>query len=81
MALENYIDEMVRYTNGCRIGSRPMFAGFRSSSIISESLGSYSTLFQISAMLACAQRGLEEGMVNSKILILSDSQAARVSVK
>lgn len=50
---------------------------------IAEILGPYFTVFpaEVYDIPPCAWRGLEEDVVNRKILILSDSSAALLAVK
>ena len=51
---------------------------FNKKTNLTVSLGKYCTVFQaeIFVILSCAQRGIEQGYKNKRILILSDSQAA-----
>src|SRR5204863_7786853 len=69
--------QMTWYTDGSKTGSGTGFGVYRKNprTHINRSLGAYSTVFQaeVFAILTCAQRCLEEGLLD--ILILSDSQA------
>lgn len=71
---------MVWYTDGSKIGTNTGFGVYRRrpGTRIAGSLGVHCTIFQaeVFAILTCAQRCLEEGLIDRHILILSDSQAA-----
>lgn len=60
---------MVSYTNGSRVGSRLGYSIFLRTCIV-KILGS--TVFQaeVCSIMTCARRGLEDGLVNKKILKL-----------
>jgi ribonuclease HI len=77
---EQFKSWMVWYTDGSKIGTDTGFGAYRKEprTCIAGSLGVHCTIFQaeVFAILTCAQRCLEECLINRHILILSDSQAA-----
>lgn len=66
-----------------RISSWFGFGVFRSSRehALQKAIGPTVQNLKVSAILACAHRSFEEGQVNRNILILSDNQAALLTVK